>query len=523
MKNNINKIATLMLGGSLMLGAAGCTDSFEDFNTNSKAPTIEQMEGDFAYTATLIGNMIPVVCLGQENAYQMNDQMIGCEYGRMTAASNMWGTDGMFGTYNPRLGWQGYLFNDLMPNYMYTPFFKIRDASESKGLVYHLANVLRIFGTVRVSDCYGPTPFSMVGGGNSFQVEYDNMPDLYNAMFEELDNAISGLKEAAGANGEQIFGNNDPIYGGNVAKWTKFANTLKLRMALRIVNANPALAKQKAEEAVADVAAGLIQTPAEAGWSTYIPGGNALHKVTVLWNEGAVSADITSYMNGYNDPRLPLYVKATPNGSYTGVRNGVYRYGAQSGNNFNNYSKTIYESSSPLLAIAASESWFLRAEGALRGWNMGGSAKELYEQGVTVSMDERGAAIGNYLSSTATPADYVALDNASYNITAQSTVTPSYDEAASFETNLERIIVQKWLGNYPNGWESWADKRRTGYPKWFPVVNNLSTDGVNSTDGMQRIPFPQSEFNTNETNVKAAIQMLGGPDNSATKLWWAKK
>lgn len=109
------------------------------------------------------------------------------------------------------------------------------------------------------------------------------------------------------------------------------------------------------------------------------------------------------------------------------------------------------------------------------------------------------------------------------NIAAVSTVTPKYDETASFDENLERIMVQKWLGNYPNGWETWADFRRTGYPKFFPVVDNRSTDGVTSARGVRRLPFPQSEFNTNEANVKAAQQMLGGPDNTATDLWWALK
>lgn len=507
-----------MVGGSLLLGAAGCTDKFEEFNTNPKAPTMDQMEGDFSYTATLIGNMIPVVAIGQENDYQMNNQMIGCEYGRMTSASNNWGTDGMFANYNPRLGWQGYLFNNLMPNYMYTPFFKIRDTSNGEGLVYHWANLLRIFGTVRVSDCYGPTPFSMVGGGDSYSVAYDDMPDLYNAMFEELDASIEALKSAAGSGTNSTFANTDYVYHGDISKWVKFANTLKLRMALRIVNPNPTLAKQKAEEAVNDVG-GLISDPSDAAWSDNTPGGNALHKVTAIWGEGRISADITSYMNGYNDPRLEKYAKPASDGSYTGARSGKYHYT----DGFSDYSLTIYESTDKLLSISASESWFLRAEGALRGWNMGGTAKDLYEQGVTVSMQERGAAIGNYLESEATPANYTALEDASLNIAAQSTICPKYDENADFETNLERIIVQKWLGNFPNGWESWADFRRTGYPKWFPVVNNLSTDGVTSARGMRRIPFPQSEFNTNEANVKAAIQMLGGPDTGATDLWWAKK
>ena len=140
-----------------MLGSIGCTESFEDFNTNPKAPTPEQMEGDFASTATLISTMIPVMVQGQENNYQMIDQMIGCEYGRMTCARNHWGSDAYFATYNPSEGWGEIPFTTSMPQ-IYTPFFQIRDISGCEGLVYHWANVIRIFGTLRVSDCYGPIP-----------------------------------------------------------------------------------------------------------------------------------------------------------------------------------------------------------------------------------------------------------------------------------------------------------------------------------------------------------------------------
>jgi hypothetical protein len=138
-------------------------------------------------------------------------------------------------------------------------------------------------------------------------------------------------------------------------------------------------------------------------------------------------------------------------------------------------------------------------------------------------MQERGASIGNYLSSKNTPARHYDIVQSSFSIDAVSSVTPAWDDNASFETNLERIMVQKWLGNFPNGWETWADFRRTGYPKFFPVVDNKSTDGVTSARGMRRLPYPQSEFNTNEANVKAAQQLLGGPDTGATDLWWAKK
>lgn len=506
-----------MVGGALVFGATGCTDSFEDFNTDPKAPTPGQMEGDFASTASLIGNMIPVLAQGQENNFQMLDQMIGCEFGRMTSAKNQWGTGAYYATYNPPIGWIGNMFDTTMPQ-IYTPFFMIRDISNGEGLTYHWANLLRVFATLRISDCYGPTPFSLIGGGSSYKVAYDDMPDLYNAMFTELDEAIAGLKESVGSSTTaSLFGNVDYVYQGDIARWVKLANSVKLRMAMRLVNVNPALAQQKAEEAVNDPA-GLISEPADAAWSTFIPGGNALNKTNRLWDEGRASADITSYMNGYSDPRREAYFEKASDQTYTGLRSGIYH-----ATNYSGCSLPVVDENSKLLSITASESWFSRAEGALRGWNMGGTAKELYEKGIEISMAERGVSIGDYLASTATPANHVSLASSSYNINAVSTICPKYDESASFDTNLERIIVQKWIGNFPNGWESWADFRRTGYPKWFPVVNNMSSDGVSSARGMRRLPFPNSEFNTNEANVKAAIQMLGGPDTGATDLWWAKK
>ena len=127
------------------------------------------------------------------------------------------------------------------------------------------------------------------------------------------------------------------------------------------------------------------------------------------------------------------------------------------------------------------------------------------------------------MASTKKPKDYVDPTDSGKNKTAVSEVTPKYDESADPSVNLERILFQKWIANFPNGWETWADIRRTGYPKHFPIVNNLNTDGVTVERGMRRLPFPQSEYNTNNANVRAAVSMLGGSDTSATDIWWAKK
>lgn len=518
MKTKIsNSIKSFLICGGLLTLTAACTHDFEDFNTDPDAPTPEEMSGDYASSASLLGNMIGAIVQGQENNFQMIDQMVGYEYGRMSSSKNAWGSDQYFATYNPGSGWTGITFDTTMPQF-YTPFFMIRSLNGTESLIYYWADIIRVAATLRVSDTYGPVPFSKIGTGSDFAVAYDDVPDLLHALIDELDKCIEFLRSSGVTDNSLIFGNVDYIYGGNMTKWLKLANTVKLRIAMRLVNVEPAEARRIAEQCVADPA-GLISEKADRAESTFLPGGNSFHKVSALWGEDRVSADITSYMNGYSDPRLPKYALPASNGLYVGARSGVFHYGSD----FSNYSLPNVDRESKLLCISASESWFCRAEGALRGWNMGGTAKELYEKGVQVSFEEHDVQIGSYLSSKAVPADYTDFQNSRYNISAVSSVTPAYDENAPFEENLERIMVQKWLGNFPNGWETWADFRRTGYPNFFPVVDNMSTDGVTSSRGMRRLPFPQSEFNTNEANVKAAVQMLGGPDTGATDLWWAKK
>lgn len=517
-KRGAKLTASLLTAGLL----AACTGNFEEYNTNPYGPTPEDMLGDNAITNSLIKSMMPVLAQGQQNNSQMIDQMIGSEYGGQIANIAQWGNSGNFYTYNPRVNWIGVPFNTIMPQ-IYTGFFQMKQTTGGEGISYRWAQILRIFGTLRLSDMYGPLPYSKVTGAE-FTVPYDNMEELYNNMFADLDVAIDELTAVA-LSGEDmsVFAQSDFVYSDDFTKWVKFANTLKLRMAMRISNVNATLARQKAEEAI-NHTIGVMTTAQDAAWYSDNDGMNPYYRVAYSWQEIRVSANITSYLSGYDDPRLAAYVNASElsTGELVGVRNGIYQ-SAGSQASYANYSRMNIGELDKLLVMSASEAYFLRAEGALNGWNMKGTAKSLYEEGVNVSMQERGVTIGNYLLSTATPADYVDPLDSSKNHAAMSSVTPAYDENASADENRERILVQKWIANFPNGWETWADIRRTGYPQHFPVVNNLNTDGVNTKRGMRRLAYPQSEYNTNAASVKAAVTMLGGADTSATDLWWAKK
>lgn len=521
MKNKMTKIFAYAASALLVSSLAGCTAHFEDLNTNPCGPTPEQMLGDNASTGALIKNMVMAMAQGQQNNSQMIDQMVGAEYGGCISCINPWGNGGNFYTYNPRTGWSGIPFDTTMPQ-IYTGLFQIKGMAGENSLAYQWAQVIRVAAALRVSDCYGPIPYSKINGSD-FNVAYDKGEDMVNAMFADLDAAIAYLAGVV-ASGEDmsLLGQYDPVYNGDFTKWVKFANTLKLRIAMRYSNAMPDVARTKAEEAVSH-AIGVMTAASDAAWNSFNDGMNPFYRAAYTWNGGElrVSANITSYMSGYGDPRLTKYAANAKNGSgLTGVRNGIFQ-NAASFASYQECSNIGIAEGDPLLIMSAAEAWLLRAEGALKGWAMNGSAQTLYESGVKVSMEERGVNLGNYLESSATPAAYTDPVNSSNSCNAVSSVTPKW--ASSTEENLEQIMVQKWLASYPSGWEAWSDRRRTGYPKFLPIVNNLNTDGVSGSGPMARLPYPQSEYNTNAENLKAAVAALGGEDKSSTKLWWAKK
>ena len=176
----------------------------------------------------------------------------------------------------------------------------------------------------------------------------------------------------------------------------------------------------------------------------------------------------------------------------------------------------------PVQIMTAAEVYFLRAEAALRNWaNAGGDAETLYNQGITTSMEQWGATPGAYLTdNTSTPAGFADPKNAANNAPSPSAITIKWDNAATPEAKMERLITQKWIAMFPEGQEAWTEFRRTGYPKLFPVVNNFSGGVIKSDVQIRRLPFPQNEYNTNSAEVTKAISLLKGPDNGATRLWW---
>ena len=466
----------------------------------------------------------------RQNNYRMIDMMIGGELGGHIATVNTPGNSGNYSTYNPRLELIDIPFNTIMTQ-IYNNFPRIKDITGGTGVAYQWAQILRIMATHRLSDIYGPVPYSQVTG-SSYNVPYDTMGDLYAFMFEELTEAIGALDAIIKSEAENdviaYLAPIDNIYQGDFSKWVKFANSFRLRMAMRLIDVDPAGAKSKVDQIVRSEY-GLLETAEESAWCTPYEGENPIYRA-VQSGEFRISGNLTAYMNGYNDPRLPIYATMASAGGdagkYVGVRNGV-KYDPSTLAAHQQLSGINVSAQDRLLVMSASEVFFLRAEALQRGW-VSGDAKSYYEKGVKISMNERG--VGNkadeYLASMAFPGVYESATCSDDNCSEPpSTVyNGPFDSGNAFE----QIMIQKWIANFPNGWETWADIRRTGYPKFFPVKDNLSltedygTGKVYDWSAFCRVPFPRSQYLENRTNVEDAVnsKLSNGPDSTATRLWW---
>lgn len=532
LKNSLKLLWAVMIVALV----SSCTDKFEEYNRNPGEPTVEDlMEGHYLIKLqfpTLINYAFPV----QENSYQLTENFIGAVYGRyFNIANSNWRNH--FQTFNAQDNW---LYTPIEDTYKYIArsFYEVEKISVDKEEYQHLysfARILKVTAFQRLTDMYGPLPYSQLSAGNLL-AEYDDQETIYKTMFNELDEAIAVLtqhyKDNPNYKGDSdVF---DAIYGNDYKKWVIYANTLKLRMAMRIRYANPELAKEKAEAAVAHEF-GVMNSNEDNANNAFNP--NGLYKVAVEWSDSRVCADIVSYMKGYADPRLSQYFTkvnlgpdVTPTEEYVGVRSGIT---IASQDITRRYSTANTSADDLNLIMPASESYFLRAEGALLGWNMKGTAQQLYEEGIRISFAQWGVvdeeAINAYISNNKNvPADYPQPENkllidpkVNYAVKNQSKALIKWDEGADLEKKLEKIITQKWIAIYPNGQEAWSEHRRTGYPKFFPVLVNMSGDPLLADGVASRIPYPTIE--KNKPTYPKVKESLGGEDNYSTKLWWDKK
>jgi hypothetical protein len=517
---------------SLALLLPSCTDKFEDMNTNPISISDKSLEQDFKSIGT---PMIPIQQMiyvnynwgdGTNWTFQLTQNLTADIWSGYLASATPFAGNSNNQTYNV-------IWNDFAWDYTYahmmTNVYQVRKkCAEGKDGEYDhfraICDILTVEGMHRLADMYGPIIYTKYGT-SGYGGAYDSQKDAYYAFFNDLTNAVAKLKAYIKANpGIKPFANFDMSYGGDYSKWIKLANSLRLRLAMRIVKVDPAKAKAEAEAAVNDD--GGLLTDNE---DNYTVGGytNPLAAIT-SWTDISISANIESIMRGYDDPRLKII--ATPalhpsaNGQVKGVRSGITGLDDTTSPEYKKYSFPTTKTSDKPVLMTCAEVYFLRAEGALRGWNMGGTAKDLYETGIKKSFEQYGVAIGSYLTSTNVPMDYYDYVQPSVvSCKAVSTISPVWNDNASNEEKLEKVITQKWIAVYPEGYEGWAEVRRTGYPKLFKVIKNDSGGAISTDEGVRRQIFSQTERTLNASGVEDAIKLLNGPDTHATRVWWDVK
>lgn len=513
LKNKVN--ITWIASIALVMCMSSCTDNFFDINTDP----YESLDPP-SPKATITG-MQQQAIIAQVNRYQLAQNLVGDLYsGYMTATQVFDGGQANNGQYKFKDAWLDYPLQSTLSPFV-SSWVECKNNTSDNPEIFATAQIIKVVGLHRFTDMWGPIPYTQLAQG--LNAPYDSQETVYKAMINDLDSAIAELTFYIESTGNaKPLKRHDLVYEGDFTKWVKLANSLKLRLAMRMSYADPVYAQKIAEEAI-NHSGGIITSNDESASVKSANGvsiNHPLHTIANVWNDIRMSGSMQSILNGYKDPRagkLFQEVSIGGNTGYFGLRDGA------NGNHdlYKDFSAPAIFQNAPIQWMIASEVAFLRAEGALRGWNMGGSAEEFYTEGVHLSFAHYGAdGAANYLlDDVSKPANYVNVIDNKGNTTAQSSLTVAWNEAAGFEAKLERILTQKWIAIFPDGQEAWSEYRRTGYPKILPPQITAS----NFNGLIKRYPYPRSIEATNIKGYIEALQLLGGSDNGGTKLWWDKK
>jgi hypothetical protein len=514
-----NKIKKAAICVSL-LAAVSCTGDFESVNTNSAGASDELLAQDFGNVKAplkVIFNNILVQM--PEWKYQVQQGLQGDIWSGYMATGTAFASGSNNTTYNLIDGWNGFAwgsaYSDVMAN-----VYKVEQLTKEKyPQVYGMALVLKVQAMHRIADIYGPCVYSKFGSTEK-TVEYDSQQEAYMNMLKDLDTAVGILSAAADSGEKSIIASSDKsTYAGDYAKWTRLANSLRLRLALRLAKVDNATYKAESAKAL-NQKYGVMSTNADS-FILVSDTKNPINTISGGWGDILMSADMESILGGYNDKRITKYFdeSAIVAGEYKGVRTGIQlESGAHS--KFSRVGAVV--KTNQIVFMSTAQVYLMRAEVALREGSA--LAKSYYEAGILASFEQNGLTAGEaatYISdNTSTAKDYVDTIDPLNNATAVNNVKIAWDDTASNEVKLQKIITQKWIAGFPEGQEAWTEYRRTGYPKLFPVLKNTSNGVISSTLGVRRVNFVQSEKDGNPGGVATGVTKLGGPDNGATRLWW---
>lgn len=535
---NIRTLRFIVVAVFVHLGLlVSCTDNLEELNDNPLRLTEELLSIDYANVGAFLPQMQQSIYYNTSGGnweFQLQQNLNADIYSGYLCPTNPFRGGKNAANYF-LVDWFNWPFKLAYENIM-SPWKEVQKLTlkESREF-YGAALILKVAGMHRVTDLYGPIPYSQYGKGEGFTL-YDSQQKIYEQFFQELDEATKLISAFQKQNpGVNRISNFDLIYDGDFSKWLKWANSLRLRLAIRVSNVDPEMAKVQGEKAL-NSEFGLLTDNDDIVQVKQPLIGHPLSEIAYSWGDTRMGANMESIMVGYNDPRLSIYfAPATDKAviasgdTYKGVRYGIEMGPKEIKLGYSNlgvYFKNKH--TIPWILMTSAEVYFLKAEASLRGWSNAGSVQDNYKTGVELSMEQWGVSAGaitSYLEDeNSKPANYTDTKEPRYNEPAVSKITIKWKESASNEEKLERIMTQKWIAMFPEGAEAWAEFRRTGYPRLFPLEVNYSmeTSIGQVPDGkfIKRLPFSLNEYNSNIKGVESGVNALGGADNAGVRLWW---
>lgn len=544
---------------------AQCTGDFNDINVNPSGFTSDEVSGKFFLTQPQFQLYAP-----NRFPYWRAHLIHADRYaGQFTFGfSGCWWNDGLGYSYNSAYtdaswGWlSGYIGG--LDNFMR---LVDRGGEFENEYMYAIGQIIKGLYFQMYTDAFGMIPYTEAVNPDITLPKFDEQPTIYAGVISELNEAMAtiGDAERTGANVDDV-GENDLYYGGDLQKWKKLANTLKLRMAMRAQGAPGAdFANAAINEALA---APLLETEGDnallekdieiSQW-----GSAAYGDVYYNFGRGSdwkVSKPLIDLLRDNNDPRLDAYADPAPGGAvtiqkpdgveaeqhqkrldfmlqilddagaeYTIATEGdattitmaeeTYFIGQPVRLNGETQPYSAYEFWSkpdewvirrknsgdifPEIVMTTAEAYFLRAEAAVRGLGSD-DPQEMYSEGIRQAMKIWN--IGD--------AD---IDNFLAN-------SPMGTLDGDMDAQLEKIALQRWIAAYTDGFEAWAIVRDTGYPESLAAGvsdNDLFAPGDINGKYPQRLRYGNQALNTNGNNVSTAVGVQG-PDQQDTKLWWAK-
>lgn len=460
----------------LMATMGGCDQGLTELNENPNQPV--SVGAEFLLPAAIVA--------GAERLHgsSLNMDMLGLWVQHY--AEHLYTTEGLYEIMESTI-------NGHWNNLYESPLRDLREVvkkgqENERPNVEAVGTILKAWVMQAVTDIWGDAGYSQALLGRDsppdMTVVYDTQEDIYNQLLAELRSAGSMISPS----GPRIS-DGDLLYGGDMDQWRLFANSLCLRMAMRLSEVAPG---QAATEVADAISAGVFTSSDDGAILHFLDNGVDVHPIFGYErnrDDHSISATLVDSLKSFNDPRLPIYARPNQAGEYVGTPHGdannpplaqVSRIG------------TWFSSpSTPAVIMSYAEVLFLRAEAAERGWAPG-NAGDLYAEAIATTMTDVGVPAAEIDA-------YLAQPSVQYQ---------------GGEAGLNQIWFQKWISLYGNGPEAYAEWRRTGVPHLEP-----GPDAIN--DGLipVRLPYPDRELSLNAQAVQAAMARQGGATLNSP-VWW---